>query len=450
MARRVLNKHVSNASDIHYLNFEYLGEIVVCNEAGNEGIYVINTNHEPILIGSWSGDIDVDTDRIIQDLKSWVTANFASASDITNLQEQIDNISIDIDEEAVRAIVNGEIDKLIDSASTYNTFGKIERWINDHPSDVDPQLVNDVENLKAISADTRLDALESNSNLINERINELEAISANTRLDNLESMDVEGRIADLEAVSADTRIGELESISAATRLDTIEDKIDGVVKSTDHFVMTYQEYQVLLASGSVVVNGEYISYSDDYFYCIYEGDGPQPTPEPESGGGATMSGETITFNENYPYDDSGEVPSLYIGEIEDEGDGVIVVDWFNGEGGGSGDDTPSGEIEGEVVNIDSEYDDGSQSGEEPSINIGEIDLNATNPEIIEVPWEIDIEDGDDTPSTDESNIDDIINGSTTTFEPEGAEIETDSVNTLTLPDNFTVSDGDENGIITIE
>ena len=371
MARQVINKHVLNASDIHYLNFGCLGEIVICNEAGNEGIYVINTNHEPIKIGSWSGDIDADTERIIQELKSWVTANFASASDITNLQEQIDNISADIDEEKVKEIVNGEIEKLVDSASTdFNTLGKIERWIKEHPSDVDPQLVADVESLKAISAGTRLDYLES--------------------------IDVETRISDLEAVSAETRISELESISAGTRLDTIEDKIDGIVKSNDHFVMTYQQYLTLIASGSVVVDGQYISYSDDHFYCIYEGDSPEPTPEPSSGGGATISGDTITFNENYPYDNgstTGEEPSIYIGEIEfDDEDGVVIVDWFGGEG--SGDDTPGDiEVDGDTVTVDEDdYTPGSENVE-PSVYIGEIEEGDENDGIIEVPWEIDIEDG---------------------------------------------------------
>lgn len=322
MARQVINKHVSNASDIHYLNFEYLGEIVICNEAGNEGIYVINTNHEPVKIGSWSGDIDVDTDRIIQDLKGWVTANFASASDITNLQEQIDNISIEIDEEKVKEIVNGEIEKLVDSASTdFNTLGKIERWIQEHPSDVDPQLVADVESLKAISADTR--------------------------------------------------ISELESISAGTRLDTIEDKIDGIVKSNDHFVMTYQEYLILITSGSVVVNDQYISYSDDHFYCIYESDSPEPTPEPESGG-TIISGDTVIFGDGYPYDDgssTGEAPSLYIGTIEDEGDGVIVVDWL----AGSDSDTPDHDIDDDTIIINDTYDEDSAS-----INLGTVEIDEQN------------------------------------------------------------------------
>jgi hypothetical protein len=402
MARQVINKHVSNASDIHYLNFEYLGEIVICNEAGNEGIYVINTNHEPVKIGSWSGDIDVDTDRIIQDLKGWVTANFASASDITNLQEQIDNISIDIDEEKVKEIVNGEIEKLVDSASTdFNTLGKIERWIKEHPSDVDPQLVADVESLKAISADTR--------------------------------------------------ISELESISAGTRLDTIEDKIDGIVKNNDHFVMTYQEYLTLITSGSVVVNDQYISYSDDHFYCIYESDSPEPTPEPSSGGGATISGDTITFNENYPYDDgstTGEEPSIYIGEIEfDDEEGVVIVDWFGGEGGGDG--TPGDiEVDGDTVTVDeNNYNPGSET-DEPSVYIGEIEFDDEEG-VVEVPWEVDIQDDEDVPSGDNSNVDDIINGSTRTFEAEGVEINSDGVNTLTLPYNFSVNNN-ENGIITIE
>lgn len=451
MARQVINKHVSNASDIHYLNFEYLGEIVICNEAGNEGIYVINTNHEPVKIGSWSGDIDVDTDRIIQDLKSWVTANFASASDITYLQEQIDNISIEIDEEKVKEIVNGEIEKLVDSASTdFNTLGKIERWIKEHPSDVDPQLIEDIENLKAISADTRINALEESSVEENNRLHELETISANTRLENLESLDIETRISDLESISANTRINELETLSAGTRLETIEEKIDGIVKSTDHFVMTYQQYMTLIASGSVVVDGEYIHYSDDYFYCIYESEEPEPTPEPESGG-TIISGDTVIFGDEYPYDDgstTGEEPSIYIGEIEfDDEDGVVIVDWFGGEGGG--DDTPGDiEVDGDTVTVDdNDYNPGSET-DEPSVYIGEIEFG--NEEgVVEVPWEVDIQADEDVPSGDNSNIDDIINGSTRTFEAEGVEINSDGVNTLTLPDSFSV-DNNENGIITIE
>lgn len=407
MNRIVVNKHFSNSSAITYNSFGQstgyvgkgapaLGEIIVCNEAGYEGIYILNTAHQAIRIGAWTGDIEADLDRLKRELKEeieqWAEEQFASQAEIDNLQQQIDAIVITpIDEGRVREIANEEISKIVDSATTYNTLYKIEQWIVNSGGTVDEGTVREIamsEVNKVIgSASTDFNTLGKIENWI---INSASSVDPQLKADveYLKSISAETRLDALESVSADTRLNEIEAVSAETRIHRLEDKIDGISKSTDHFVMTYQQYQQLIASGSVVVDGELVIYKDDNFYCIYEGEGPNPEPTPTpSSGTVILSGDTVIFNENYYYDDTDEEFSIYIGEIEDSGNGVIIVDWPIGEGDDDDSEFPS---EGDIINDnvvinESVYNDGSQS-EEPNLEIGVNDIDENG--IVDTDWVI--------------------------------------------------------------
>lgn len=330
--RKVINQPIFKQEDLYNLNSaEYgFGEIVVSHESGHEGLYVLNNMGNKFikvatnLSTASSAVTQEDLDQLqieINSLAHNVTNNYYTKE---QTEEKISEIisgysEFFIDENAVRAIVNGEIDKLVDSAVTeYNTIGKISRWIEN-----------------------------SSGYDFTEIYEEISGIT--------QSVD-----------------------SIDDRLVHVENVISGVSKTTDHFVMTYDQYQELITSGSVYVEGyDIITYSDDHFYCIYEEETPQPTPTPSSGT-AIMSGDTVIFDENYPYED-GEAPSLYIGEITDEGGGVISVDWFTND---SGDEESSGDVDGDTVTInDTLYD-----SNEP-LNIGTIE-NGDDDGVVSVPWEI--------------------------------------------------------------
>jgi hypothetical protein len=52
MARIVVNKHVNDKSSVTAGDFQKDGEIVISNEVGNEGIFIRNSNKEPVFISA--------------------------------------------------------------------------------------------------------------------------------------------------------------------------------------------------------------------------------------------------------------------------------------------------------------------------------------------------------------------------------------------------------------
>lgn len=52
MARIVVNKHVIDKSSVTAGDFQKDGEIVISNEVGNEGIFIRNSNKEPVFISA--------------------------------------------------------------------------------------------------------------------------------------------------------------------------------------------------------------------------------------------------------------------------------------------------------------------------------------------------------------------------------------------------------------
>jgi hypothetical protein len=324
MARIVVNPHRDTESVIRHEQskgkiLNNRGEILICNEPGNEGVYVLNSRHELVKVGTnLSTATSAITKEYIDQRIVELMSGYSGTSIDENVVRQIANDS-----------VNTAIEELIDNADErYNTLGKISEWIiNNSGSDV-----------------TWV-------------IDSISALTEN--ITNIEN-DVSGITENMSGL--DNRVGYLEGVVSG--------------KSTDHFVMTLSQYQELLTNGIVNVD-KYgtITYNDDHFYCIYEDDTPQPTP---SSGTIIMSGDTISFDANYPYE-NGEVPSLYIGEIETSGNGVVQVDWLI-DNGNDDSQTEDVDIEGDRISISNAV---YNSGE---LNIGTINDNKYG--IVDVPWEI--------------------------------------------------------------
>jgi hypothetical protein len=338
MARIVVNPHKDTEGDIrqaliHGKILTHRGEILICNEPGNEGVYVLNSRNQLVKVGV---NLSTASSAITKEYIDQLILDIDTALGDRYTKEETDNRIIEfmsgysgtsIDENVVRNIASGvvtvAIEDLIDGADEdYNTLGKISNWILSNSGADFTEIIEEINGLRS-----DVSGITENVSNLDERVNYLEGV------------------------------------------------VSGVTKSTDHFVMTFEQYQELTGTGRVYVEGYgRITYSDEHFYCIIESGDVPPTPSEDS---AIVSGDTVVFDENHLYDDSDK--SIDLGEIEISEEGVLEVDWVIDD---DSSDEPSEDIEvsGTTVNTNSEYTFG-----EP-LNIGVIDDN--NNGIVDVSWEI--------------------------------------------------------------
>lgn len=323
--RKVINQPIFKQEDLYNLNStEYgFGEIVVSHESGNEGLYVLNNMGNKFikvatnLSTASSAVTQEDLDQLqieINSLAHNVTNNYYTKE---QTEEKISEIisgysEFFIDENAVRAIVNGEIDKLVDSADTeYNTLGKISNWIKSHSGE---------------SID-----YEEVQNLIDTSINNL-VDSADTRYDTL------GKISNWITSYSGTDITELENaVSGLTeRVETLENNSGTPITITGHYAMTRQEYNSLIANGYVVIDEQRIEYSDSGFYYIYIEDEEDDTPTVPDGYGDVVDG-VLTVGEDVT--ENTIIIEREIVYIDNEDEHTLVIDLSNVHT----DDTPDGD-----------------------------------------------------------------------------------------------------------
>ena len=109
-----------------------------------------------------------------------------------------------------------------------------------------------------------------------------------------------------------TNLQEYTDEKTAVLAEAIEELKESMshLGSSDHVFISQTAYNALFAGEKIKIdsNGnrlypgdvgyddaKFIKYSKDVYYCIPEGEVP-PTPVPESGGTATISGSTMIFN----------------------------------------------------------------------------------------------------------------------------------------------------------
>ena len=338
MAERIIiNKHFDNSSDITYDKFKSYGEIVISNEPGFEGIYVVNTNGQVVKIGGGGGSIPVGDD-VIEFLRTYYmtsaqTVSFVNATkeslsalthavrfellahesgsterfeSIENRVEALENApapsAATVDEEVVRQISAEEIAKVVASADTrFDTLKEIADWIiNDETGSA--QMANDIAEAKS-----GLETLSSST----------ESLSAST-----------------EAICAYTN----------TLKDYVDEKFKDVTKSSDHIFLSRPQYNYLIENGVVMLEDGPHYYSDDYYYCIYEGD---DTPSGWTGSSYSYDEETGLI----VFEDGASVEDGFLnvdGEVDEHG--FLIIN------SSSGPSEPT--IEDGMLQVSSISDDG--------------------------------------------------------------------------------------------
>lgn len=255
-------------------------------------------------------------------------------AEIETINERIDGIVVP-DDEHIRDIAAQEVSSLVSSAdSMYQVLQELAEWVENDTTG-SAQLISDVGELKdAVSANTRdistvsgqvknaLDIIDAQQNNIEDLYVRIENIpSGQTPADETKLLEVSAK-----TVANEEKINVLSSTTAAIQelvenLPTpsgssideetlnalkayIDAQIASISKNDDHVFLSRGQYNELMVNGQVEIDGEMHYYSDDVYYCIYEGVTPTPSGE-TSGSSYEYDEETgfINLSGNTPIDD---------------------------------------------------------------------------------------------------------------------------------------------------
>ena len=266
MGRIVVNKHFDVKSNITPESFAHKGEIIISNQVGFEGIFIKNNNGEIFYIGPTEGtgtDVPLEYKEYIESyvngkLEDYATQDWVieeiSKIDITGNTIDLSNYitkgeisAYTVTKGEIRQISAEEVAKIVNSADTsYDTLKEIADWIiNDTTGSA--QMANDIESLKAVSADTRL--------------NTIEAISADTRISTIENK-----------LTGLTSSDIYDSENGKTQAEINNFLLQGSEESSKHFFMSTTQYAELVKNGSVMIGDKEFIYDDNAYYALYESD----------------------------------------------------------------------------------------------------------------------------------------------------------------------------------
>ena len=341
--RIVINKSYNDSSRITPQSFDAIygeGQIIISNEYGFEGIYILNTAGDIIRIGynqvitsGSSADVSEEAKIFVRDyikaqafITSGETMEYISAlenalSNLTNefsahtvsnaadfqeLNDRLDHFSgITIEgvtdeyiEEIAERIATQKVDAVVANADEdYNTLKKIADWIKSRPEgsgsattpvDLSEISAATIANAIAISGMTGdiaelVDSTAQNAASIAE-------LSAATiaAIENIPSGETP-EVVNVDELSASTmslmdRLNTLME-DAPEFFDTIKEikeyidqQIAMVAKSGDHVYISRPQYNYLVEHGTVTISGVTYTYNEDFYYCIYEDDTPHVEP----------------------------------------------------------------------------------------------------------------------------------------------------------------------------
>ena len=238
------------------------------------------------------GDLDgrvEDAENDIADIADGLTELSGSVvehiaqneADLQELNEKVEAIEIPeipepVSDEHIRDIAAQEVAALVSSAdSMYQALQELAEWIENDESG-SAQLLADVGDLK--------DAVSANTNNINSLSAETEALK-----DMVENLPIPS------GSSIDENV--INALKAY-----IDEKIAEIQVKSDHVFLSRAQYRDLVYNGYATIDGEVHYYSDNIYYCIYDGGTP------------IDSGETS--GSSYDYDEE-------TGVIEFSGDTVV-------------------------------------------------------------------------------------------------------------------------------
>ena len=87
MARIVVNKHFDNSANITADKFVNKGELVISNEPGYEGLYILNKNGEVIKIGQYSGGTS-GGGNLSEDVKEFLKKYYMTSAQTVDYVEE--------------------------------------------------------------------------------------------------------------------------------------------------------------------------------------------------------------------------------------------------------------------------------------------------------------------------------------------------------------------------
>lgn len=249
MGRIVVNKHFDDKSKITSESFVNKGEIIVSNQVGYEGIFIVNKNGEIFFIGPTNGtgtDVPLEYKEYIESYvngkledyatEEWVIEQLSGNTiDLSNYITKGEISAYTVTKDEIRQISAEEVAKIVNSADTsYDTLKEIADWIiNDTTGSA--QMANDIESLKAVSADTRISTIEN-------------------KLTGLTSSEI------------------YDSENGKTQAEINNFLLQGSEESSKHFFMSTTQYAELVKNGSVIIDGKEFIYDDNAYYALYESD----------------------------------------------------------------------------------------------------------------------------------------------------------------------------------
>lgn len=307
MGKIVVNKHFDLKAQVSPEKFTHKGEIIISNQVGYEGIFIVNRKGDMLFIGPTSGTganvpieykeyIETYVDGVMEtafegyltsgetielikasassetvneeeiksiisgELQTVLSVYFTSAQTESYVSERLKDYAT---KDSMQEIAALEVAKIVDSADTsFDTLREIAEWIvNDTQSAA--TLANDVKELKGVSADTRLNALEelshSHSNI--DTINKISEDSINL-WNNAEENAKSYASAYTESALTGYATEKYVKDAIAT--------INGAATSSNFMFLSTEEYEKLVADGSIVINGETYVYDENIYYALYE------------------------------------------------------------------------------------------------------------------------------------------------------------------------------------
>ena len=235
MGRIIVNKHFDEKSSITSESFAHKGEIIISNQVDFEGIFIKNNDGKIFYIAP--------TDGLASE--SFVMEKIAEAKlegedvdlSIFITEDELNDKGFltEIPKDSIREIALEEVLKIVDSADTsYDTLREISEWIKNDTTGA-ASMANDIANLKSVSADTRISAVEN-------------------KLTGLTSDD----IYDLEQGKTQSEINQF--------------LLQGNEESSKHFFMSTTQYEELVKNGSVIIDNKEFIYDENAYYALYEPD----------------------------------------------------------------------------------------------------------------------------------------------------------------------------------
>ena len=271
---------------------QLIADVVTAKEAIS-GLTERVTAVEDNLVGVETelGDLDgrvEDAENDIADIADGLTELSGSVvehiaqseADLQELNEKVEAIEIPepVSDGHIRDIAAQEVAALVSSAdSMYQTLQELAEWIENDESG-SAQLLADVGDLK--------DAVSANTNNINSLSAETEALK-----DMVENLPIPS------GSSIDENV--INALKAY-----IDEKIAEIQVKSDHVFLSRAQYRDLVYNGYATIDGEVHYYSDNIYYCIYDGSTPIDSGETsgssydydEETGVIGFSGDTVVEN----------------------------------------------------------------------------------------------------------------------------------------------------------